>query len=364
MSGILAAAGPSPLWYLTRGAGAATLLLLTASVVLGILNVRRWRAERWPRFVLEGLHRNISMLVLVVLALHILTTVLDSFAPVDLKDAIVPFVSRYRPIWVGFGALALDLLLALVVTSLLRQRLGHTAWRRVHWLAYASWPVALVHGLGTGTDATATWFLALSAACLVAVWVATWVRVRASSFVVEGWRTGALSALTLGPLALAVWLPNGPLGSAWARRAGTPAALLPGGARVLASRPKRPALAAPFTGRLAGTVRQGEVAGGLTAIRLHMSIQGRSPGVLDVRIEGPPVEGGGVSMTQSDLMLGPRANPTAYRGQVASLDGNHVVATASDATGRSLRLDLSLVIDSATQRVQGTISAQPAGVSR
>ena len=123
--------------------------------MLGIVDQRHWRPPGWPRFVLDALHRNVSLLVLAILAVHIGTSVLDSFAPIRLVDAVVPFVSAYRPIWLGLGALAFDLLLAVLITSVLRRQFGHRAWRLVHWLAYVSWPVAVVHGLATGTDAKA-----------------------------------------------------------------------------------------------------------------------------------------------------------------------------------------------------------------
>src|SRR2546421_2543949 len=235
---VLAASGPSPLWYLSRGTGAVALLLLTVSVVLGILDQRRWRPRGTPRFVLDALHRNISLLVLVLLTGHIASSVIDSFAPIRLVDAFVPFVSAYRPLWLGLGALAFDLLLAVLITSMLRRYLGHRVWRAVHWLAYLTWPIALVHGLTTGTDVKAVWLLVLSAACAVAVLVAAWMRVIAANPQPTGRRTAALATLVVGPLALAFWLPQGPLGEGWAQRAGTPTALL-GGARPIrvAARP-------------------------------------------------------------------------------------------------------------------------------
>jgi methionine sulfoxide reductase heme-binding subunit len=55
---------------------------------------------------------------------------------------------------------------ALVVTSLARARIPLRAWRTVHWLAYAAWPVALLHGAGMGTDAGAGWMLAVDAVCI------------------------------------------------------------------------------------------------------------------------------------------------------------------------------------------------------
>ena len=170
---ILAAAGPSPLWYLSRGTGAITLVLLSATVLLGITGTLRWRpGMRTPRFVVDGLHRNVSLLVVVLLAAHILTAVLDPFAHLRVLDAFIPFASHYRPLWLGFGALSFDLLLALIVTSLLRARLGLRAWRAVHWAAYLCWPVAVLHGLGTGTDARSVWLQALTAVCVGAVVIA------------------------------------------------------------------------------------------------------------------------------------------------------------------------------------------------
>ena len=154
---LVAATGPSPLWYLTRGSGVVALVLLTASVCLGILTTVRWRTGRTPRFVVAGLHRNVALLSVVFLGIHVGTSVADTYAPIGVRDVFIPFASSYRPVWLGLGTLALDLAAAVVVTSLVRVRLGHRVWRLTHWLAYASWPIALVHGLGTGTDARVGW---------------------------------------------------------------------------------------------------------------------------------------------------------------------------------------------------------------
>lgn len=214
------------LWYLTRGTGVVALLLLTASMVLGVLTVRRVSPGRLPAFVTGALHRDISLLVLALIVLHVLTSVLDGYAPIRLVDAVVPFGSAYRPLWLGFGAVALDLLLAVAVTSVVRRHLDHGAWSAVHSLAYASWAVALGHGLGSGSDVRSAWMLALSAACVAAVFAALLWRLA------ENWqhrpleRLAALSTGLLVIAALAVWLPLGPLAPGWARRAGTPQALL------------------------------------------------------------------------------------------------------------------------------------------
>jgi predicted ferric reductase len=152
MLGFAATVSPSAYWYLARGTGAVALVLLTSSVVIGIVGTVRFASPRWPRFAIDAVHRDISLLVLVVLAIHIVTSVLDGFAPISLLDGVIPFVTPYRPLWMGLGTLAFDLLLAIAITSVIRRRLGYRAWRAVHWLAYASWPVAVLHGLGTGSD--------------------------------------------------------------------------------------------------------------------------------------------------------------------------------------------------------------------
>jgi len=226
MTSALAAAGPSAYWYLTRSTGAVALVLLTAAVALGVADVRRLSTPHWPRFVLDSLHRNVSLLAMVFLALHILTSVLDSFASISLLDAVVPFAGSYRPFWLGLGAVAFDLLLAVTITSLLRARIGYPSWRAIHWFTYASWPIALLHGLGTGSDVKSAWLLILSIVCLIVVLATVLLRA------IHGWpenlrtRSAVLGGAAAFSLFLLLWLPGGPLGSDWARRSGTPTALL------------------------------------------------------------------------------------------------------------------------------------------
>jgi sulfoxide reductase heme-binding subunit YedZ len=226
VSAVFAAAGPSAYWYLTRSSGAVALILLTLALVLGVVDVRRWSTEKWPRFVVDSLHRNVSLLALAFLVLHILTAVLDSFAPISLVDAVIPFTGSYRPLWLGLGALSFDLILAVILTSVLRRQIGHATWRAVHWLAYASWPIALLHGLGTGSDVKSAWMLAIGIGSLIAVIAAVLVRVAADWPDQLARRGAALGGAGLFTLGLLLWLPSGPLGKEWARRSGTPTTLL------------------------------------------------------------------------------------------------------------------------------------------
>ncbi|HEY6523760.1 MAG TPA: ferric reductase-like transmembrane domain-containing protein, partial [Solirubrobacteraceae bacterium] len=198
--------GPSAYWYLTRASGTVALILLSASVVIGIAAIARLRGPGVPRFIVDGIHRTVSLLAVAFLAVHIVTAVLDSFASISLVDAVIPFVGSYRPLWLGLGAVAFDLLLAVAITSLVRDRMGHATWRGVHWLAYAAWPVAVVHGFGTGSDVHQGWLEAINVACILAVLAAVVGRA------MIGWprnlrlRLGALAMSAVFAGGLAVWL--------------------------------------------------------------------------------------------------------------------------------------------------------------
>lgn len=155
------------------------MVLLSSVVVLGILSYLRVQSPRWPRFLTTGLHRNVSLLALVFLALHVITAVVDPFTHLGWLAAVIPFSSYYRTFWLGLGVIAVELMLAIVVTSLVRGFVGHGAWRAIHWLAYAAWPLAIAHGLGTGTDSWSAWMFGLTAACVLAVVMATIYRLLA-----------------------------------------------------------------------------------------------------------------------------------------------------------------------------------------
>ncbi|MFF4591386.1 ferric reductase-like transmembrane domain-containing protein [Streptomyces sp. NPDC001388] len=157
------------LWYANRATGAVCLVLLTVVVLLGVAVRLRTRIPGLPRFGTVSLHRALSLSVTAFLALHITTAVMDTHVDITVTDVLLPFVSGYQPLWLGLGTVSVDLLLAVLITSLLRERLGHRAWRAVHWLAYAAWPVALVHGIGIGTDTGTDWMTWLTVACVAAV---------------------------------------------------------------------------------------------------------------------------------------------------------------------------------------------------
>jgi sulfoxide reductase heme-binding subunit YedZ len=156
-------------WYLMRGSGVVSLLLLTLVMALGVATSNRFRPRKLPLYVTTELHRNASLLAVVFLALHVVTALVDPYASVSVLAVVVPFVSDFAPLWIGLGALSVDLVAALIVTSLLRRRLSHGLWRGLHWAAYAAWPLALVHGLGAGTDGSTVWLRTVNVVCILAV---------------------------------------------------------------------------------------------------------------------------------------------------------------------------------------------------
>lgn len=363
---VLAAAGDTrTLWYATRGTGIVALVLLTAVVALGIAGSQRLRSERWPRFLVVGLHRNLTLLTLVFLAVHIGTAVLDGFAPIRLLDAVVPFVSAYRPVWLGLGAVAFDLLLALTVTSLLRARIGYRSWRTLHWLAYVSWPVALVHALGTGSDARVSWLEGLAIVSTLCVAAAVLVRVRTATG--AGARRLAAAALVLlVPLGTFAWYRTGPGSAGWAARAGTPASLLApaAAAKVSTAQPVVARLPSPpFTAQLSGSLSQAQPTDAqLVLVNIRGQTTGGASGVLWIRLQGAPTEDGGVQMTSSGASYGPPSLPNEYVGKIVQLNGTQLVLELTDSAGATIDLTVDLQIDSATRRLSGTVSAS--GVSQ
>ena len=352
------ATATSPLWFVTRATGLTALVLLTATVLLGILTSVRFARPAWPRFVTVSLHRNLSLLTVTFTGLHVLTTVTDPYASISVISAVVPFSSPYRRIWLGLGAIAFDLLLAVLVTSLLRVRIGTRAWRVVHWAGYLCWPVALIHGFGAGTDGAARWVLAVTAACALAVAGAGAWRLAAGWPAHAALRTGAAAAAVLLAFGTVAWLRTGPLRPGWARRAGTPAALLArsaGAGGVSRGRSVKSAFpAAPFQISVAGTVtiRPGPVSGQRTVVIAAAAGTVR----LRIAVTGPAVPGG-VEMTSSQVTLGPAASPARYAGRLVSLDGSVMRAVVSGA-GQQLALAVDLTQSGSS--VTGTLAAAAA----
>jgi methionine sulfoxide reductase heme-binding subunit len=192
MNGITATTAP---WYASRATGVVALVLLTGVMVLGVLINRQGRLPGLPRFAVTNLHRNISLLAVVFVAIHVLTAVIDTFVSIPLTSAVIPFTSGYEGFWLGLGAISFDIMAALIITSLVRSHLSRGLWKAVHWLAYLSWPVAFAHSIGSSGDLQRGLLLALAICCALAVLAAViWRLAAAAHEVPRAQRVRALMA--------------------------------------------------------------------------------------------------------------------------------------------------------------------------
>ena len=151
-------------WYAARAGGVVAYALLSVNVALGLLMSGKKTLKLWPRFALEDVHRFGGILVGTFLVVHITAVAIDSFLPFSLTSLVVPLVATYRPIWTGFGIVAAELLLALAFTNHYRNELiSYRFWRRAHFVNFAVWGAATLHGLGSGTDRSTAWLIAIFA---------------------------------------------------------------------------------------------------------------------------------------------------------------------------------------------------------
>ncbi len=347
--------GSTVLWYATRATGIVSMVLLTGTVMLGVIGTARAATARWPRLVTAGLHRNLALTALGLVVVHVITTVLDPFASISVAASFIPYSSTYRPLWLSLGAVAFDLMLAVIATSLLRDRLSHRVWRAVHLLVYACWPVALWHGLGTGTDTRLAWVLAINIGCVAAAGWAIWWRLSLTANPLS--RAAGLLALAVVPVLTGVFVLTGPLQSGWARRAGTPVTLLGNQSQAppAPSGSAAPRLAStPFRGRLS-------VASGPGSGHRTVTITGRTTAAprlgFVIVLRGTP-SGGGVSLTSGSVRIGRAGAPSGYSGPVAELAGSSLLADVSGPAGQR-QADFRLTIRGSA--VTGTVSLRPAG---
>jgi methionine sulfoxide reductase heme-binding subunit len=162
-------ANPQWLWFISRGSGVVLLVLFTAVMVLGTATRLGWAPRRWPRFAVAELHRALSLFAVALLGLHVVTAIADPYVSIGWAATALPFLSPYRTVAIGLGTLAVDLGAAVLLTSVLRHRLGLRSWRAVHWLAYLAWPAAFMHALSAGNDLHTGWVTATIWGSAVAV---------------------------------------------------------------------------------------------------------------------------------------------------------------------------------------------------
>lgn len=322
-------------WYAARAAGIAAYVLLTTVVALGISLAgrapgRRWR--HWPMFAVEDVHRVGGLLVGSFIALHVVTIAIDSFLPFSLGQLAIPLMSRYRPVWTALGIVAAELLLALAVTNHYRRRIPRRWWRGAHYANFAVWIAATLHGMGSGTDRSTAWMIALDAVCVAAVASAVTWRVGVRRGLGDVLRPAALIAAGGGAAAFVVALALGPL------HAHT-----------------RPWNAPRFTDALAGRIQQD------TAVtRALVSMTGTATGRQDALVRADLLVGA-QSLEATSFQLELLPSGVVCRGTVVTVRrfGFDAVCRLSDGSRRNVHAAWRLV-DNATLR--GTLSASPVGV--
>jgi sulfoxide reductase heme-binding subunit YedZ len=316
-------------WYAARAAGITAYLLVSGVVLLGLTMAGKKQFARWPRFTVEDVHRFGGMLVGTFVTIHVATVAIDAWLPFSLPSLLVPFVSRYRPLWVGLGIAAAELLVALAVTNHYRTRLRYSVWRKAHYLNFAVWSAATLHGLGSGTDRSAPWALGVYATSVSAVCAAIAWRVLRRRALVWTITAGALAAA--GAVLLVVALGTGPL----------------------RFKP-RPWNAASFTDQLTGRITQ---------------LSGVSRGIVSMVGEG---QGEQSVLVRADLLIAPRKLlKTSFQmeylpsgelcnGRVTSVHPTAFAATCRLRGGEARRVVAQWQVSGSAEIAGGLITASKA----
>jgi len=202
---VLAGVDLPGLWSLSRATGLVLLVLLSLTLALGMLATARTTPRWWPRFATASLHVDLAVLSLALLVAHVTVTVLDDWVEIGWADAVLPFRAGYRPVWTGLGTVAALLLVTAAVTAAARRYLPLPLWRRTHYLTHAAWPVAVVHGLGTGSDRGSPGAVSLTLGCVALVTFATVLRFTGTPGTGWGGVVARVVAVVL-PVALGAWM--------------------------------------------------------------------------------------------------------------------------------------------------------------
>jgi hypothetical protein len=352
-------------WDVVRASGFTAYLLLSASVVMGLLLSLRWQSRHWPRLVTNEVHQYLTLLAVAYSVVHGIATWLDPFMRFHLAELLVPMASHYRPLWVTMGILSLYLAVAVLVTTWLRPYLGYRLWRSFHVSTFVVYILATLHGLGTGTD-TRTWYGLLVYGG--SVW--TVLGLVTKRLLQPAGRTAkprpALAGLSAASaLGLALWTYQGPLRPGWNAIANNGHG---SGARIaLAAQPRvLPGTGiptSPFTASWKGRLTAQQGATGLVDVQMVGTVTGGAEGTLVVDLQGIPVGlGGALEMVASRVRLYGRQGTLQYQGTVTAASGSQLQARLAPVNGSSRGLSLRIRMSIQGTRVSGIVSAVPASL--
>ena len=339
-------------WDVARAGGVVAYVLVTISVLLGLILSGGWRGVEWPRFVTKGVHEHVTLAALVFTAVHGVAVWIDPYLKAGLTDILVPGSIAYRPFWVALGIVAGYLMLALWLSERIRPFVGYRTWRAFHFSAFAAYVLATAHGLASGTDATTWWSFAMYATSISGVLVLLLGRlvVTSGSTAARAGFSAAAAALVVGGGA---WALSGPLQPGWGLSAGSRASL------TAAAATPSPA-PAPSSGRVAavrafqsGFTGTEQLNGGTLVITGNLSDQ---PGAhLEIDLQGR-VRGGSFSVSSGRMTYSSGAG--TYGGDIGSIDDGRLAATVSDEAGHRLNLVFTLGT-MGNGSVSGTVTGRP-----
>jgi DMSO/TMAO reductase YedYZ heme-binding membrane subunit len=366
-------------WDVARAGGFTAYVLLTLSVALGLMLTMQWQsAGRWPRLINSELHNFLTLLSLIFVGVHVLAVWLDPFTRFGWSEVFIPFVSHYRPLWMALGIVALYLGLAIGLSTWLRPLIGYEWWRRLHVLTLVCYGLVTVHGIATGSD-TRTWWavliylgsaLAIGAMLLFRLLEPATPRGRAHPV----WASLVAGTLVVGGF----WTLLGPLQSGWnasanngngsgariaiANTTTTPTA----GSSGNASSANASAFSSAFSAQVRGRFSQrGPDGNGTVLYEIQGTLQNGAAGLLDVRLSGQDDGSGSVSITSTQVTLGPSDNPTLYTGQVTQLQSDgyrwNIAATLTESGAASQTLGITLSLRVSNSAASGSIQGTPGG---
>jgi predicted ferric reductase len=148
-------------WYIARASGLMLYLVLWVSTLTG-LGLTTALLDRWGgRGIVFSVHAFITQIAYGFMALHLLSLAADPTVNFGPKQLLVPFASEWREPWTGLGVIAGELTIIIGASFAVKRMIGQRTWRVLHWLTFPLYGMALLHGLGAGTDSRMPWAGAL-----------------------------------------------------------------------------------------------------------------------------------------------------------------------------------------------------------
>jgi hypothetical protein len=350
-------------WTVARAGGFMSFALLTAAVALGLALSLRWQRPQWPRLITNELHNFVVLLSLLFGAIHGLAVWLDPYLGLTLSQVLVPGLSPYRPLFVGLGIVSAYVALAVWATTQIRPLIGWSWWKRFHAFAYLAYVLALVHGLGTGSDTKTLWGMAIyvGSALLVGGLL---IRRLLTPIGKTGRTYPNIAALSLLLFAgIGIWSLVGPLRPGWNAIAGGGQTGKKTGVAIAS--PSAAGFSLPLSANLTGTMtEQGPDMNGAVTLQVNAPLSGRQ-GNLVADLQGMPVGNGMIQVTNVALTLTPSSGQPAYEGTTGSFSGAggawQIAAELTPVAGTAPPLHVNIMLEPTSgTAVSGQIQASSA----